>query len=237
MAASQARIFRFDPRQVMDYSGVIFVLFLFGLALWWIVHSALRRRALRKQVTQLTGRVYALEQDLRTLSGLVSGLAKQPVTTGEKVVIPGERTAATAPSPRVEHFTKPPGTPPSPPETLRATTLAPPKDTAAPEAIAGEADAPLPTPQGFPSIPTARVRPRPPEAVRRLATELHTPASRPPSSPPLGQAKSILNLEETLATNWFNKLGIVIFVIGVALFLVHELRALGPAGKIGVGYV
>ena len=34
-----------------------------------------------------------------------------------------------------------------------------------------------------------------------------------------------------------NKLGIVIFVTGVALFLVHELRALGPAGKIVVGYV
>src|SRR5438128_572825 len=145
MAASRASIFGFDPRQVMDYSGVIFVLFLFGLALWWMVRSAGRQRALRKQVTQLTGRVYALEQDLRTLSGLVSGLAKQPVTPGEKVVIPGERTAATAPPPRVEQFTKPPGTPPVPAEAPRASTPAPPKEMAAPEMIASEAGTAVPT--------------------------------------------------------------------------------------------
>src|SRR5207249_5763782 len=105
MAASQARIFRFDPRQVMDYSGVIFVLFLFGLALWWIVRSALRRRALRKQVTQLTGRVYALEQDLKTLSKLVSGLAKQAVTPEEAPVMTGEETAGTTQPPTIERVT------------------------------------------------------------------------------------------------------------------------------------
>ena len=46
-AAIRARIFGFDLGQAMDYSGVIFVLFLFGLALWWMVRSAGRQRALR----------------------------------------------------------------------------------------------------------------------------------------------------------------------------------------------
>jgi hypothetical protein len=48
---------------------------------------------------------------------------------------------------------------------------------------------------------------------------------------------SLLNLEETLGTNWLNKLGITILVIGVALFLAYQLRELGPQGKITVGYV
>jgi uncharacterized membrane protein len=49
--------------------------------------------------------------------------------------------------------------------------------------------------------------------------------------------RSLLNLEETLGTNWLNKLGITILVIGVALFLAYQLRELGPQGKIAVGYV
>lgn len=49
--------------------------------------------------------------------------------------------------------------------------------------------------------------------------------------------RDLLNLEERLGTNWLNKLGIVILVIGVALFLVYEVRELGPAGKVLVGYL
>jgi hypothetical protein len=40
-----------------------------------------------------------------------------------------------------------------------------------------------------------------------------------------------------LGANWLNKLGVIILVIGVALFLAYELKTLGPAGKILVGYV
>jgi hypothetical protein len=44
-------------------------------------------------------------------------------------------------------------------------------------------------------------------------------------------------MEEMLGTNWLNKLGVIILVIGMALFLTYELKTLGPAGKILVGYV
>ena len=40
-----------------------------------------------------------------------------------------------------------------------------------------------------------------------------------------------------LGTNWLNKLGIVILVLGVAFFLAYQLKALGPAGKVLVGFV
>jgi uncharacterized membrane protein len=68
----------------------------------------------------------------------------------------------------------------------------------------------------------------------------------PPSSlrPPLSSYEpggftfaKLLNIEDTLGTNWLNKLGITIFVIGVALFLAYEMRELGPSGKVTVGYV
>ena len=48
--------------------------------------------------------------------------------------------------------------------------------------------------------------------------------------------KSSLDLEEMLGTNWLNKLGIVILVLGVAFFLAYQLKALGPAGKDLVGF-
>jgi Predicted membrane protein (DUF2339) len=46
--------------------------------------------------------------------------------------------------------------------------------------------------------------------------------------------KSVFALEETLGTNWLNKLGITILVLGVALFGIYELGQLGPAGKVGL---
>jgi uncharacterized membrane protein len=49
--------------------------------------------------------------------------------------------------------------------------------------------------------------------------------------------KSLLDVEEMLGTNWLNKLGIVILVLGVAFFLAYQLKALGPAGKVLVGFV
>jgi len=49
--------------------------------------------------------------------------------------------------------------------------------------------------------------------------------------------KSVFALEETLGTNWLNKLGITILVLGLALFGIYELGQLGPAGKLGLSFV
>ena len=49
--------------------------------------------------------------------------------------------------------------------------------------------------------------------------------------------KSVFALEETLGTNWLNKLGITILVLGLALFGIYELGQLGPAGKVGLSFV
>ena len=45
-----------------------------------------------------------------------------------------------------------------------------------------------------------------------------------------------LAMEEVLGTNWLNKLGIIILVLGVALFGIYELGELGPTGKVAMSY-
>jgi uncharacterized membrane protein len=95
----------------------------------------------------------------------------------------------------------------------------------------------------------AKQEPAPPETKPKVewtpapAAAFHTePGLAPPaplfaSATPRGPSvRGMLNLEETLGTNWLNKLGIVILVIGVALFLAYQLRELGPQGKVTVGY-
>jgi hypothetical protein len=78
---------------------------------------------------------------------------------------------------------------------------------------------PAPTPLSFtppPIIPFRNLTPfQPPPA---LPTPPHHPS-----------------LEERLGQNWLNKLGIVILVIGIALFLGYQLRTLGPLGKSLIG--
>jgi hypothetical protein len=49
--------------------------------------------------------------------------------------------------------------------------------------------------------------------------------------------KSSFDVEEIVGTNWLNKLGIVILVLGIAFFLAYQLKTLGPAGKVLVGFV
>src|SRR5256884_550741 len=89
---------------------------------------------------------------------------------------------------------------------------------------------PMPTPRAPAEIPpgvAARVSAPPPIAAYRA----------PARKPTLEQRmKTVSAIEETLGTNWLNKLGIIILVVGVALFGIYELGALGPLGKVGISY-
>ena len=44
------------------------------------------------------------------------------------------------------------------------------------------------------------------------------------------------NFEQILGEKWFNKLGILAVVIGVALLVGYSFKYLGPTGKIGIGF-
>ena len=51
------------------------------------------------------------------------------------------------------------------------------------------------------------------------------------------EVKQSHDLEERLGTNWLNKLGIGILVLGIAFFLAYELKEFGPIGKVTVGWI
>jgi uncharacterized membrane protein len=105
---------------------------------------------------------------------------------------------------------------------------------------------PAALPQPAPAVPVERLVPEPPPVQAPPPVPAPTVPAHvfvPPSIPAPRPRKlrgfsfrNLLNLEETLGTNWLNKLGIVILVIGVALFLGYEVRELGPIGKVTVGY-
>ena len=92
------------------------------------------------------------------------------------------------------------------------------------------------------------IEPPPSAAAPPRTTPVLTPPPRPAAPPPTFAAnhieaslfsrfKSSLDVEEMLGTDWLNKIGIVLVVLGIALFLSYELKTMGPAGKVLVGLV
>jgi len=101
-----------------------------------------------------------------------------------------------------------------------------------PKTTAPSALLPIENPPALTPAPvTGRPAPAPPIAPPRIEM------SRSPKPASHAAAKRVLNMEEVLGTDWLNKLGMSILVIGVAFFLAYEMRELGPAGKVLVGYV
>jgi hypothetical protein len=108
--------------------------------------------------------------------------------------------------------------------------------------------APTAPPQASPPlVPTPRIPaapPRvpaeiPPVAAARVSAASPISAYRAPAPKPTFQQrmKTVSAIEEALGTNWLNKLGIIILVVGVALFGIYELGALGPLGKVGISFL
>ncbi len=70
---------------------------------------------------------------------------------------------------------------------------------------------------GVTTAPTEATRPQH-HAAEHLKTDLN-----------------ILDWETRIGTQWFNKIGIVVLVIGVSLFLGYSLRHMGPVGRVMTG--
>jgi uncharacterized membrane protein len=86
---------------------------------------------------------------------------------------------------------------------------------------------------------TQRTAP-PAEAIGAQRLAEPSAAAPPPSFSTPGPSladrlKSALDIEEMLGTNWLNKVGVAMLVLGVAFFLAYQLKTLGPAGKVLVG--
>jgi len=115
----------------------------------------------------------------------------------------------------------------TPAEVKPAAPAAPPQTTlpsvTSPQRPAPRIPAPTPrVPTEIPSGAAPRVSVAPPISAYRV------PAPKPTFQQ---RMKTVSAIEEALGTNWLNKLGIIILVVGVALFSIYELGALGRSAK------
>ncbi len=122
--------------------------------------------------------------------------------------------------PKVEVSVEPASTyvaPPPPP-------IPPSLEEPQPEPISASADLPLPeTVAALYRAPSSTSEPPPPSFDVQ------------PGPSWFDKLKGGLDLEEALGSNWLNKIGIVLVVLGVASFLAYQLRQVGPVGKVLVG--
>lgn len=208
----------------------MFVYFiLFGLALLVfvlpiaaMVRSGRAKREAKEaneQTSRLTSRIYALEQEINFLRAARTSAA----------------TRAAEPQVQAPLSAQPPVTSAAPPAVVTAPLSVPTKPREIRDARGEPADADVAALTPFDEIPP---QPRPsaprisaPDLGRGLGGGRRTPASRAEAE------EKWTNLEEKLGANWLNKIGTAVFVIGVALFLSYSIRHLGPAGKVGVGYL
>lgn len=150
-----------------------------------------------------------------------------PVTAAEpKPVVPPVPPKTVEPV-RPPAATAPPVTA-RPPEVSKPVSATPVPPTILPPLPAAQTPTVLPpSPSAVPPSPVARLAaPEPIAPLRAFA----------PKPAPRQRMKSVFALEEALGTNWLNKLGVIILVLGVAFFGIYELGELGPLGKVGISF-
>jgi uncharacterized membrane protein len=172
----------------------------------------------RERLREVTSRIFELEQTVRTLKER----RENPAATGS-IQEPIEQSVSQQPS--KFSTTVAPQVPVTPSES------GPPASTPV-ESTVSEIHDEIATPD-LPEVPIPSAPP-PPTVVAAQTLRFHgwdrqaTFADR---------VKSSHDLEERLGTNWLNKLGIGILVLGIAFFLAYELKEFGPVGKVSVGWI
>jgi outer membrane biosynthesis protein TonB len=208
-----------------------------------------------RQVGRLTSRIYALEDAAkqaetkpeaklaRTLApvepfvgpavpGSAAGPDAPPSLSKETAPVPSSAPTPVPPPPAPPILITPPSKEPLPlpePVVPPAPTPAPPKESTPPAPAKPPVPARVPWPEAaVPSQPAA------PRVTSASSTEAFRYAAAKPTL--AQQIRRIFALEETLGTNWLSKIGIIILVLGLALFGVYEFNNLGPAGKVAISY-
>lgn len=208
----------------MDSSGFLVLLalllvgFLFVAPIVAMVRSKAARREAEdaaRQIARLTSRLYEIEQKLASLQKSAQTAADAGAKPEPPATVASTQPAVADLEPAaLEHTAEvvESAEPFRPPEIVQP--IAQPEPSAV---LGAEPAQSLPSEKGVAAIP---------ELLRRPAA-----ASAESSK------EKWTNFEELLGTNFLNKIGTAVFVIGVALFLSYSMRHLGPAGKITVGYV
>ena len=205
--------------------------------------------SLQRQVAELNRRVQSLQSGIVPEKSATSeslAATVKPESVVQPVVHPATPPAAEI-HPPVTGIPKPTQLIPAPlPAGIPRAAEPPREDTPArkPEQL-GEPLKPPEAPPVRPAPTAAAPAPRKPAppAVAATAARIAVPATVEPFRYAAAKQtfeqriKRVSALEETLGTNWLNKLGIIILVVGVALFGIYELSAMGPGGKAAISFL
>jgi Predicted membrane protein (DUF2339) len=134
---------------------------------------------------------------------------------------------------------------PTPPVVIKSPTPATPPSLPAPPPVQIKASAPgsspePKTPAEMPAAGSAHLKSEPGKlsTARASVPSAYSPLRVPAPKPSIQERlKKVSAFEEALGTNWLQKLGIVLLVLGVASFGIYELAALGNFGKVLVSYL
>ena len=215
---------------------------LFVMPIVALVQTNTLARAMRNEMAEIMDRIRDLEAQLRKLATERAASTAAPSAQAAQAA-PASPVPATPPAVEVEEQ-RPPQPPPvpdpwktapAPPAPVQtAAALHPPAGAsflpAVPQAVPQAAPQATPPPVPIPHPPVAPIPPPPlppPPVFAQFSDSAADKAAR---------AERALNLEERLGTNWLNKLGIALLVLGVAFFLAWKLQTWGPAGKVLCGF-
>jgi uncharacterized membrane protein len=212
---------------MMEGFGILFGLALLGAVVLlpiWIVSSIARlrreveddRRENLQHWQDLTARLYVLETRLKEQKDTPAATHEIPHEALHETHTASQQAKTNAPVETVPlHAPSLPLSVPEPPPARPAQT-------------------PQPEPESQPVSPASTPPPRPqmPPPTPPVHRESHPAfAKYEPDKP----AERGFDLEEMLGTNWLNKIGVGILVLGLAFFLAYQLQNLGPAGKVLLG--
>jgi hypothetical protein len=125
----------------------------------------------------------------------------------------------------------------------RAASHAPDIEPTAPRA----ADAALETTDALPPVFAPSPQPAAPVPPPVLTEVVAADATRPPESTtapvpapvpvPVPEPATAESWEMVVGTSWLNKIGVLVSIIGVALIVSYSFTHIGPAGRVGLGYL
>lgn len=204
--------------EIVFYIGIVLFVLFGPWVLVWRVNARRKRERLEDQSlwAEITARVHALERELKELRSAAPAVGVAP---RKEAVVEASSAAA-------------------PPQPIPPEPVAPAPTPAQATAEAWVTRSPVqPPPASAPPAP--RVSAPPPPPPPRISAPPATPTFAATETGPsiFDRFKSALDVEEMLGTDWLNKLGIVLLVLGIAFFLSYELKTMGPAGKVLVGFV
>src|SRR4029077_11412346 len=204
------------------FGGIVLFVLIGPWVLLWRVN--VRRKREREedqgQWRESASRISVLERTVQTLQARLSSRA------------PEEATPKTSEPPVAVSYTPPSSSPSTVSPPPAPTVVQPTASARVAESWVTQKAAESGTTK-YSSTTDRVVPPAPAPVTPRSQSGFAATEPRPPLADRL---KSSLDVEEILGTNWLNKLGIVILVLVVAFFLAYQLKTLGPAGKVLVGF-